>query len=146
MWTTAGWRSWFTLQLLALIVCAVAWKVAADRIKYGEQIGLANISILGLGVSLVAHWWMLQQGRRRIGARRRALLAPLGRGLTAQGSAGSAGASAPVHDAGQVVVAGTESRYYHRPRCPMASGRNWPLSTVALQQRDGRSACRTCTP
>lgn len=147
MWTTGIWRGWLALQVLALGACAVAWVIAADRIKYGEQVGLANISIAALAVSLLAHGWVLQQGRRRIGVRRTGALVRLGGPAVTRRTASADAASPPAHQhAAQVVVAGAEGRFYHRPGCAMAAGRDWDLSTVAQQQRERRAACRVCTP
>lgn len=147
MWTTISWRGWFALQVVAVVACVYAWIVAADRIAYGEQVGLANISIIGLAVSLLAHGWVLQQGRRRIGARRTAVLTGMGGRVAAKRMAtAGAGTSLADHQAAQVVVAGTEGHFYHRPGCAMAVGRDWALSTIAQQQRERRAACRLCTP
>lgn len=144
MWKTSDWAGWALLQVGALVACLCAWVVAADRIVYSDQVGLATISVVGLAVSALAHAWILQRGRRQIGTRRSKVLGIRSAALAAARVAGTP-AVGPTPEAAQVVVAG-EGRYYHRPSCVMAAGRDWPLSTAVVQQGADRTACRVCAP
>jgi hypothetical protein len=138
VWPSRDWAVWLALQVGALVACAIAYALAADKMVYRDQLNLANISLVGILVSILGHGFVLARARRRLAQRRLNLL-----GVAPRRRPAAAGA---VREPALAVVAGEGSALYHRPACDLAVGKDWPLAGVEQMSQQSRTPCPACAP
>jgi hypothetical protein len=138
VWQPREWAIWLALQVGAIAACAIACALAADKIVYRDQLNLANISLVGILVSILAHGFVLARARRRIARRRLDLL---GAGLRRRSAVTGA-----VAEPALAVVGGEGSALYHRPTCDLAVGKDWPPVGVGQMSQQSRTPCPVCVP
>jgi hypothetical protein len=133
---------WLSISGIALVLCVVAWYLAAGESRPIRQVGPVNLGIVAVIIAAAANVSFIQRGRRATGERRRSLLGePRRDRALAPGTSG--GGAIPVSD----LLVGTDGlRYFHRSDCPMALGRTWTGSDRASHESAGRAACAVCRP
>ena len=120
------------------IVVALAWNGAATRSQLDDQTGFIVLGMAGFLVAVLAQSVWLKRGRRAVAAYA-AIVQTTVAALVEQPRA------APVTGgAGLVATAGMH--YFHRPDCPIASGRGWGAEPRRSHEAAGRTPCGICRP
>jgi hypothetical protein len=143
-WTAEDLLRWAGLWVVGLVLLGVGWYQASGKGSFGAQVAPTDLAVAGAIVVCVANVVWILNGRRAVGRRMHALLAPIEQltDLHLSARATAAGES----NQNEVLVAGPGTRHYHRASCQLAAGRNWPaLSGVDLAASD-RTACGVCRP
>ena len=120
---------------VGLVMCVIAWWLAAGDRQFREELSLSTVSVLGLVLVFGAEAAWVLRGRAAVGRRARAVLGTVPDAAWAM--------PAPV-EAGDGFVAGPGLARYHRPGCALAAGQGWPVGTAEEQRRAGRRPCGIC--
>jgi hypothetical protein len=145
------------LVLGGSLIVFIAWFRASSDAHYGDQIGMLDVSVVGVAVVCMGLVSWVLTGRRTIGERMQALL---GRPLPLTTTkvvvvAGSVilepATSDPVFasanaEPGGGLVAVDGNRLYHRPECPLVEGHDWPTASLEHHVAAGRTPCGICEP
>jgi len=145
-----AWSPWTTRDFARLVpvlgggvlVCAVAWTAASGQTSLEDQVGWMSLGVMGLAVCFSAQAIWLLRGRRAVHAYVRDVLGCSGSPLAMTDRRSVTQAGAP----SGLLVAGEDLRRFHRPECPIASGREWPTGARELHEESGREACGVCRP
>ena len=145
LWSPEDVLRWIALVGGGLVMCVIAWYVAAGKTNFHQQGGQTNLAIGGLIAAGAGHTMWIMRGRRAVSERRRALLrdpveAPLAHSVFAVWPYEGARPQSPV------TVGGEGMQHYHRADCPLAAGRDWPSAPVDEQEAAGRTPCGVCRP
>lgn len=139
-WDADDLRRSLVRAALAMGVAAVAWFFASGRTTAGPQVPYLAIALGGLLVGGYEGYRWLASGRRRLVARRDAVLAKV------VPRAPDVPVEPAAEDEGDGYVGGRGRIYFHRPSCPMVRGRDWPVRSRKRHERDGRRPCGICLP
>lgn len=120
LWSGDDLLRWAGLLVIGIGLWAVGWYRSGGVSQLGNQIGDVDLAVVGVTLASVSHAIWLLRGRRAIGERRRLLL---GDPVTSEPQ--PIAKSSDVPQAPARFVAGDNSRFFHRPGCPMAQGRSW---------------------
>jgi hypothetical protein len=145
-WTAEDLVRWIFASAVGGVLVGVGWYVAAGQARDTHQIGPLDLAIAGAVLGGVANVIWLLRGWHAVGERRTALVAQLSADLRPAESDGPfrGGDAEPTWHAGALV--GRQSRYFHRPTCPLAAGRGWSPEPLAEHLRAGRAPCGVCKP
>lgn len=131
IWRSAG----------ALLVLAVAWYQASERLRLADQLpwlALAGAGLIG-GAAAQAMW--ILEARRAIRDRYERLDLRLG------ALVGAADMTTDSQSTETLVVLSTHAgRYYHRSFCDLVAGRPVEVGDDAGHLISGRVPCRVCRP
>jgi hypothetical protein len=141
LWSQEDWVRWAVVVAAGLVMCVTGWYLAAGELSYNRQLGPTNLAVAGLIVAAAGHVWCFMRGRRRVGERRRQLI---GEPIEMLGTTTSV--ASVQRSAMPVTVAGDGMRHYHRPECPLATGRDWPAGSPAQHEAAGWTPCGVCRP
>jgi hypothetical protein len=122
------------------LVCGLAWNATATRSRLDDQTGFVALGVAGLLVAAAAQVIWLRSGRRAVAAhslRTQASVAALLRDAIAVPAPPGVSAS---------LVAAEGMRHFHRPECPIATGRPWPPESRRTHEAAGRTPCGICRP
>jgi len=128
---------------VGVVLCAVAWWLAAGERQFREELSLSTVSVIGLVLVLSAETAWILRGRAIVGQRARALLGTV---PAAPSASPEAPASPPPTGDDDRFVVGPGLRRYHRPDCDLAVGQHWPAATRREHLRAGRLPCGICRP
>jgi hypothetical protein len=115
------------------LLCVISWFRVSGDSAARDQLGMLNVSAVGLALVGVGYAQWFLAGRRACGVRRRLLLTPAGHVPTTAAA-----------DAAELYV-GSE-RFFHRMTCAMAGDRGWEAADKNEHLNAGRVACGVCTP
>ena len=125
-------------------VAALGWWGVSGEATVGQQFRWLALGVIGVLVCLAAGAAWLFAGMRTVGRRIRAVVPvpsevrrPV-RELHVVSD--GAGLSA------DALVAAAGMRYFHRPSCTLARGKNVRPAERAEHQREGRAPCGVCRP
>lgn len=140
----APWTARDLVRLLGVvgagfIVCVVAWAGAANRTQLDDQTSWVSLGVLGLAVAGAGETMWLRHGRRTVREYRARLLGHVST-LTELRAPGVSRAVS------QELMAAEGMRHYHRPDCPIATGRGWDPLPRGTQESAGRTPCGICRP
>lgn len=140
-WTFGDVRRLVVATGAAAMVGVAAWFLASGTSTITAQIAYANLSVVGLIIAGYANAIWLLRGARAVGERRQRLLEDIdgGPSLGHRPTATHA-------DNGGPLVAGEGLRFYHRPDCAMASGRDVRSADRPQHEAAGLRPCGVCRP
>jgi hypothetical protein len=136
-WSFEDFLRWLGVFAIGVVMVVAGWWLAAGQGRTDRQMVPASLAVAGLIVACAAHVVWVLKGRRAVGER----MARLG-AADWLAEDGAVAVTLPT----ELVVAAGASMLYHRPNCPMVRGREWPRSTAADQESEGRRACGVCSP
>jgi hypothetical protein len=131
-WSGAEALRWAALAVAGHVICGAGWWMVHQRSTFDGRITPIEIAVLGLVLVIFADVSWLLRARFALLTRRRALLDDM------VDEPAAVIASPPA-----VVVGGSGLERYHRPSCPLAAGKQWPV--LEDRGRD-RQPCGVCKP
>jgi hypothetical protein len=126
------------LIAVGVLVWFVGWYQAAGKADSDEQTAPLNLAVFGVVLAGVGQLCWVLDGRRAVGRRRRELIGE-------PGSTGSAPPESVPSGRDELRLAGG-GRYYHRPDCALAIGREPEMATRGDHEAARRSPCGVCAP
>lgn len=138
-------------NLLAIVLCFVAWWQTSGIATARAQLGWFDASLLGVVIGIGANAWFIARGRRMIRLGQVVALAgvagPFG---YSNGGELSTNGSHPVKHkeivpAGR-YVAGERMSRYHIASCLLAADKQVTENSRAVHERAGRRPCELCQP
>jgi hypothetical protein len=143
-----GRAPWDTGELVRLIagvavgaaVFTIAWVGASGHAELKDQTGWLAVGVTGFFLAVAGQGLWIVRGRRALAARAARVM-----GEVAALAPASAGATRPARVVEQLVAA-DGMRRYHRPECPIASGRGWSPLPRPAHESAGRTPCGICQP
>jgi hypothetical protein len=144
-WRAEDLVRWMSASALSGILVIVGWYLAAGQARDTRQIGPLDLAIAGAVLGGVANVTWLLRGWHSVGERRKALVAQLSAALPVPPQEPGLDFGEGRLSAAEILVGG-RSRYFHRPGCPLARGRDWTPEPLAVHLRAGREPCGVCRP
>jgi hypothetical protein len=120
-----------------LLASAVATTATEDL---SARVAWINLGVVGLLVAGAGNTFWLLAGRRAVGERRAMLLADGGP------RPGELGADGEAEAATTRLVALRGATRFHRPDCPLVSGKTVTTAARARHEQAGRRPCGVCGP
>ena len=120
------------------IVVGLAWNGAATRGQLDDQTGFIVLGVAGFLVAVLAQSVWLTRGRRAVAAYAATVQTSVA-ALVVQPPAASVSGSPG-------LVATDGMHHFHRPDCPIASGRGWSAHPRHIHAAAGRTPCGICRP
>jgi hypothetical protein len=139
LWAPAAVGRTTVLIASGVLVWFVGWYQLAGKASSDEQTSSLNVAILGVLLAGGGQLCWVLDGRRTVGRRRRGLL------KDSDGVESVSPAAEVSRTPAEPWLAGGD-RYYHRPDCALASGRELQRATRGEHENAGRSACGVCAP
>jgi len=126
------------LIAVGALVWFIGWYQVASKASSDEQTTPLNLAIVGVLLAGAGQLSWILDGRRAVGRRRRRLIG--------DGHVPSAVAKLGTDpELTEVSLVGGR-RYYHRPGCALAAGRDLETAARGEHEAAGRSACGVCAP
>jgi len=138
-WTTHDLSALVVRLGLGIAVATVAWAGAAGSVDVGTQVRWADVSVAGVIIAGVGEAVFLVAGMRRVRARQDALV---DRALPVRPTL----AIDTVEPDVALAMATPLMTKYHRPTCPLVTGKPVSGASVDEQRSAGRAPCRVCEP
>ena len=129
------------LQTVVAAVLFIAWMEGSSELLARQQEPWLNVGIAAVTVSGALNALFLMEGRRAVSARRARAFATASL-RTRNGSRPVLLSGVPAPSFG----ASTTMTRYHRPACPLASGKAIELHTRDIHESAGRRPCAICQP
>ena len=124
---------------LGAVTLVAAWAGASGATTLAQQTGWISTGIGGiLFASVGGSYWFLQ-GRRTVSRRRRAW-------IVGERNRRAANERRAVGTDGAQFVAGVSMTRYHRPGCPLVSGKPVLADAREAHEQGGRRSCGVCRP
>lgn len=138
---------WSTTVLLGLALVAVGGFEAHSQKLFHHQFSWTALATAGAIAVFYGNAVWLLRGRRRIGERMHSLLRSYDPAQARRQAVGESGiqSTGRVPDRGE-LVAPLGATYFHRPRCPLARGRETVSASRAGHAAAGRVPCGVCAP
>jgi hypothetical protein len=153
LWSAEDLLRWVITVSIGGVVVVASWYVCAGDTTFSQQIGPTDAALAGLLLAAVGNLVWLLHGRRALGERRRVLLPDVGeatepsRRRVLQEREDLPSVPVGAHNEEVVLVAGEHMERFHRPECPLASGRTgWAAMTRQDHESAGRRPCGVCRP
>lgn len=136
----SGWATTDVVRLVVgnavgLALITFSWLAASAQVVVRDQIRWMNVALLGVAIAGLANGRWYTRGRLSVGARRRRFVVCLGEGFE----------NPAASDAGEpVFVALPGMRRFHRPGCPLVTGKATRSASVEAHSAAGRRPCGVC--
>lgn len=127
------------------VVLVLAWYRASDTVAVDDQVRWASVGLTGAMLVAVAGFVAVVVVHRRMRLRFDSVAATLEPCL-ARMSGTVPAASASAAGNGVTLVAASNMQHYHRPDCPLATGKPVRPDSRADHERAGRRTCAVCAP
>jgi hypothetical protein len=143
----APWNGGDLVRLIVIVavgavVCAVAWTGASGHAQLKDQKGWIAVGVAGFLVAVAGQSLWLRQGRRAVAAHAARVMGDVA-ALTPDVSHRSTPRAVSPE---QHLVAADGMRHFHRPDCPIATGRAWTPLPRRAHEATGRTPCGICQP
>jgi hypothetical protein len=124
-------------------VIVLGWYRASDTVAVDDQVRWASVGLTGAMLVAVAGFVAVAVVHRRMRLRFDSVAAILEPCLARMsGTVPSASAAGN----GVTLVAASNMQHYHRPDCPLATGKPVRPDSRADHERAGRRTCAVCAP
>ncbi|HEV7861151.1 MAG TPA: hypothetical protein VGR20_00570 [Acidimicrobiia bacterium] len=137
LWARRDIVQFAVLDLAGVILMAVAWFGSGDGRPLDRQVPFIDLAMGGLLIGIFGGGVFLLTGLRAVGTRKAAVTAHTQRRVAARA------AGDPRLVAG-ALVSGVAMTRYHRPDCPLVTGKAVTAATRVGHERAGRRPCGVC--
>jgi len=124
-------------------VMLLAWYRASDTLIVEDQVRWASVGLAGAMLVAVAGFVAVAIVHQRLRLRFRAVEASLEPCLARMSGTPLRGSAA---GNGVALVASSNMRHYHRPDCPLVTGKPVRPALRPEHERAGRRTCAVCAP
>ena len=135
-----GPAGWLAGNALALVVIVGSWYGAAGEGSPRSSMAWLNLAVVGVAIGGTTNRFWLGRGRRVLRHARSEMTARIG--LVPGGPA----ATPTLEPGPERVVSGPNMTRFHRPDCPLVTGKRCQPGDPATLERQHLLACEVCEP
>lgn len=135
---------------VAVAFTIVAWWAASGTGTATDQVGWSSLALVGAVIAAASNTWFLARGRQMVRLAEGAVMGerrfvPFRSDTLPPAANGSSRRTHPVPASGDYLAVPGTSRY-HRPSCPLVTGKAVEDGPPSAHEQAGRRACEVCEP